>query len=112
MPVFARQPRRNPSVSLEVELRPQSNRQRLELVGEPRLDVLRGVGYLHVGKTRERLLDEDPQLEARKRSPQAEVPAAGTERLVLRIARDVEAVGILVASLVAIRGRVPHHQLL
>ena len=60
---------------MRVELRPQSNRQRLELVGEPRLDVLRGVRYLHVGKPRECLLDEDPQLKARNRWREMDTPA-------------------------------------
>src|ERR1700676_175974 len=83
-------------------LRAQSNGKRLELVREPRLDVLRCVGDLHRGEPRERLLDQDPQLEARKRGTQAEVPAPGAECLVLGVARDLELVGILVARLVAV----------
>src|SRR5271165_4021049 len=90
----------------------QPDRQRLELVGEPRLDIPRGAGYLHVGEPRERLLDQDPQLQARQGGPQAEVPATGTERLVLGVAGHVEAVGVLMTRLVAIAGGVPHHELL
>ena len=40
------------------------------------------------------------------------MPPAGAERLVLGVARDVEAVGVLEARLVAIGGRVPHDHLL
>ena len=60
----------------------------------------------------ERLLEHDPQLQARERRAQAEVPTTGAEGLVLWIALDLEAVGILVARLVAVGGDVPHDDLL
>ena len=44
----------------------------------------------------QRLLEQDLQLEPRQRGAEAEVPAAGAERLVLGVARDVEAVRVLV----------------
>ncbi len=40
------------------------------------------------------------------------MPAAGAERLVLGVAAQVEAVGVLVARLVAVGGDVPHDDLL
>jgi non-heme chloroperoxidase len=49
----------------------------------------------------ERFLDEDLQFEARERGPEAEVTAAGPQRLVLGVAQDVEAVGVFVAVLVS-----------
>src|SRR5450755_465269 len=73
----AARPRRLP-----VELRAQANRQGLQLVGEPRLDVSRRARYLHLGEPPECLLDQDPELEARERGAQAEMTAARAERLV------------------------------
>src|SRR5437899_508860 len=63
-------------------------------------------------EARERLLEEDAQLQPRERGAQAEVPASRSEGLVLGIAAHVVAVGVLVAGLVAIGGHVPHHDLL
>ena len=65
-----------------------------------------------VGVARERLLDQHLQLQARERGAEAEVPSARAERLVLGFAAQVEAVGVLVARLVAVGGDVPHHHLL
>ena len=67
---------------------------------------------LHRGVARQRLLEQDPQLEPRQRGAQAEVPPAGAEGLMVGVAGDVEAVGVLVAGLVAVRRHVPHHHLL
>src|SRR5215212_7813392 len=89
----------------------QPDRQRLQLVDERRLGVLGVSGELHLRVARQRLLEQDPQLEAGQRGTEAEVAAAGAERLVLRVARDLEAVGVLVAGLVAVRREVPHDHL-
>ena len=82
------------------------------LVGERRLDVGWVAVDLHRGEALERLIDQNPQLEAGERGSEAEVAAACAERLVLGVACDVEAVGVLVAGLIAVGGRVPHHDLL
>ena len=86
-------------------LRAQPDRQRLQLVDELRRRVRRPAVELDVGIALQRLLDQDPQLEPRQRGAEAEVAAAGAERLVLGVAGDVEAVGVLVARLVAVRRR-------
>ena len=62
-------------------------------------------GELHLRKAGERLLEQDLQLEAGERGAEAEVAAAGAERLVLGRPPQVEAVGILVDVLVAVRRR-------
>src|SRR4051812_27021253 len=80
----------------------QADRQRLELVDERRLGVQRLAVELQVREPRERLLEQDLQLQARERGAQAEVPAAGAEGLVLGVALDVEEVRVLVARLVAV----------
>src|ERR1700677_1877898 len=90
----------------------KAHRQRLQLVGERRLDIGGRICDLDVGEGRERLLDQDLQLEARERSAQAEVAASRPERLVLGVACDVEAVRGLEATLVAVGRRGPHHPLL
>ena len=59
-------------------------------------------GDLDLGVAFERLLDQDPQLQSRERGAQAEVPPTCTERLVLGFARQVEAVGVLKARLIAV----------
>src|SRR5215213_5883113 len=59
----------------------QPDRKRLQLVYERRLGVLGLPGELHLRVARERLLQQDPQLEPGKRSSQAEVAAAGAECL-------------------------------
>ena len=70
-----------------------------------------GPGHLHLRVARQRLLEHDPQLQPRQRGAEAEVPAAGAERLVLGVAAHVEAVGVLVARRVAVGGDVPHDDL-
>src|SRR5436190_23472799 len=76
--------------------------QRLQLVEEKRFDGDRWPRELDFGIARQRLLEEDVQLQARQCGAQAEVPAARAEGLVLGFAPDVEAVGVLVAALVAV----------
>ena len=56
-----------------------------------------GPGPLHLRIARQRLLEQDPQLQPGQRRAEAEVPAAGAERLVLGVAAHVEAIGVLVA---------------
>src|SRR5437764_2660435 len=80
----------------------EPDRQRLELVEEQRFDGDRRSGELDLRIARQRLLEEDPQLQARQRGAQAEVPAARAEGLVLGFAPDVEAIRVLVARLVAV----------
>ena len=70
--------------------------QRLQLVEEDRDGGCRLAGELHVGEALQRLLEQDLQLEAGECGPEAEVAAAGAEGLVVGIAEDVEAVGVLV----------------
>src|SRR6266496_3907785 len=90
----------------------QAHRKRLQLVEERRLDDRRRARELHRRIALERLLQEDVELEPGERGPEAEMAAAGPERLVLRIPADVEAIGILVTGRVAIRRDIPHDDLL
>src|SRR4051812_13763249 len=85
--------------------------QELELIEKGGDRRIRIAGRLHVREALQRLFEEDLELEPGKRGAQAEVAAAGAEGLVLRVAVDVEAVGILVDVLVAVRADVPHQHL-
>src|SRR6185437_6618810 len=100
--------RRRPASASGVE----PDRQRLQLVDEQRFRRARRTVDLDPRVALQRLLDKDPQLQARERGAEAVVPATGPEGLVLGFARHVEAVGVLVARLIAVRGHVPHHHLL
>src|ERR1039457_4943867 len=91
--------RRAPARALR---RQQPHRERLELVDECRFDVFGRAGDLDRGVARERLLDQYPQLQARERGTEAEVPSAGAEGLMLGGAPQVEAVDVFVARLVAV----------
>src|SRR6476646_394116 len=92
-------------------LRRQAYGERLQLVEEQRFDVLGPLVQRDLRVALQRLLDQDPQLEARERRAQAEVTAACAERLVLGLTAQVEAVGVLEAALVAVGRRVPHDDL-
>src|SRR5436309_2912330 len=87
-------------------------RQRLELVDEVRFGVDRLPRKLDPGIARQGFFEHQLELKPGKRRAKAEVPSARPKRLVLGITGDVEAVGILIAGLVAVRGHVPHHDLL
>src|SRR5262249_14465306 len=83
-------------------LRRQPHRQGFQLVEEGRLDEDRVAGELHLGGAGEGLLEEDLQLEAGEGGAEAEVAAARAEGLMVGVAEDVEAIGVLVARLVAV----------
>src|SRR5919106_5306997 len=100
---------RRPSAT---RLRPKADRQRLQLVDELRLGVLGRARELDLREARQGLLEQDPELESSQRGAEAEVPTSSAERLVLGVAGDVEAIGVLVTRLVAVRRHVPHHHLL
>src|SRR4051812_2203637 len=88
-----------------------ANGQRLQLIQESPDDRLGLARDLHVGESLQRLLEEDLQLEAGQRRAEAEVAAAGAEGLVLGVAVDVEAIGIVVDVLVPVGAHVPHQHL-
>src|SRR3954453_536805 len=90
----------------------QTDGQRLELVDERRLDVLAVADDLHLRIALEDLLEHDLQLEAGQRSAEAEVAAARAERLMVRVALDVEALRVVDLGLVPVRRDVPHDDLL
>ena len=63
--------------------RSQADRQRLQLVQEQRAGVGRLAGELDVGEAAQGLLEQHLDLQPRERGAEAEVAAAGAERLVV-----------------------------
>src|SRR5215212_6705610 len=96
---------RSPALAVEPD------RQAFQLVEEAGLEVDGRPRHHHPRVPREGLLEQDLQLQPRQSRAEAEVPPAGAERLVVGVAEDVEAVGVLVTGLVAVGGRVPHDHL-
>src|SRR6516165_2779365 len=67
------------------DLWPECDGYRLVLVEKRRFHTHGAAGRHHRREALERLLEQDSQLETSQRRAQAEVPAAGAERLVLGV---------------------------
>src|SRR5438552_9747648 len=102
-----------PPVRVDCSGRRERHRQPLDAADEVRAELLRLRRGLDVGQPAEQLDEHRGDLSTRQVRAQAEVGAARSEgALLVRRARDVEAVGVGEVLLVTVGGDVPHGDLL